>query len=346
MKAETNAAGTPAGMLRSGFELHQPPVAALQSFVTPLADMFYVVHLGVADLSARLWSLEIGGLVAKPVTLDWAALQQLPSRRIVAAHECAGSPLFPDKPVRRVGNVEWDGVPLAAVLAIAGVLPQVRYVWSTGADSGTFNGVHHACYQKDLPIEKALAAETLIATRINGEPLSPERGGPARLIVPGFYGTNSTKWLTRLELREERSPGHFTTALYNDRIEYGGRTHLKPVWAIAPHSLIVSHRDAVPVAAGMQKIEGWAWAGGGVAQVEVSVDAGLHWRVARLERRVDFSWQRFCLEANLPPGEHDLICRATANDGAVQPASGARNEWFSIRIEVHAAPNQTEDAST
>ncbi len=345
MKAETSGGDAPVGMLRSGFELHQPPVAALQSFMTPLTDMFYVVHLGVADMSAKPWSLEIGGLVERPATLTWAALRELPALRIVAAHECAGSPLFPDKPVRRVGNVEWEGVSLAAVLAIAGVLPQARYVWSRGADSGTFNGVHHPYYQKDLPIEKAFGAETLIATRINGEPLSPERGGPARLIVPGFYGTNSTKWLTRLELREERSPGHFTTTLYNDRIESGGRTHLKPVWAIAPHSLIVSHQDAVPVAVGVQKIEGWAWAGGGIAQVEVSVDGGLHWRIAQLERRVDFSWQRFCLEANLPPGEHGLLCRATANDGAVQPASGARNEWFSIRIEVQAAPNRTEDAS-
>ena len=346
MTVETAGSDSPSGMLRSGYELHQPPVTALQSFVTPLADMFYVLHLGVADMSAREWSLEIGGLVEKPATLTWAALQKLPARRIVAAHECAGSPLFPNKPVRRVGNVEWEGVPLAAVLASAGVRREARYVWSTGADSGTFNGVSHPYYQKDLPIEKALAAETLIATHINGEPLSPERGGPARLIVPGFYGTNSTKWLTRLELREERSPGHFTTTLYNDRIESGGRTHLKPVWAIAPHSLIVSHQDAVPVAAGVHKIEGWAWAGGGIAQVEVSLDAGISWRIARLERRVDFSWQRFCLEANLPPGKHGLLCRATANDGAVQPASGARNEWFSIRIEVHAAPNQTEDSST
>src|SRR4051812_26062743 len=110
-------------MVRSGFELHQPPVVALQSFMTPLADMFYVSHLGVADMSAKPWSLEIGGLVEKPATLSWDELQRLPVRRVVAAHECAGSPLFPTKPVRRVGNVEWQGVSLASVLALAGVLP-------------------------------------------------------------------------------------------------------------------------------------------------------------------------------------------------------------------------------
>ena len=321
-------------MLRSGFELHQPPIAALKAFMTPTADVFYVMHMGVVGLSSADWSLKIGGLVDKPVALTWGDLQRLPTRRIIAAHECAGSPLGPDTPVRRVGNVEWQGVPLASILANVGVSPQARYLWSKGADTGMFNQVHHACYQKDLPIEKALAAETMIATHINGEPLSPERGGPARLIVPGFYGTNSTKWLTELELRAERCTGHFTTVLYNDRIQSGGQTLQRPVWGIAPHSLIVSHQDQQAVAAGPQRIEGWAWAGTGIAQVEVSVDGGATWQLAQLERRVDFSWQRFTLDVTLAGGTHRLLCRAVANDGAIQPASGARNEWFAIQVDA------------
>lgn len=323
-------------MLRSGFELHQPPVAALKSFMTPTADMFYVMHLGVVGLSSTDWSLKIGGLVEKPVTLTWADLQKLPTRRIIAAHECAGSPLAPNTPVRRVGNVEWEGVPLASILADVGVSPQVRYVWSKGADTGVFNQTHHASYQKDVPIEKALAAETMIATQINGEPLSPERGGPARLIVPGFYGTNSTKWLTELECRAVRCAGHFTTALYNDLVEGGGHTVQRPVWGIAPHSLIVSHQDQTTIAAGPQRVEGWAWAGAGIAHAEVSVDDGATWQVAQLERRVDFSWQRFTLDVTLAGGTHRLLCRAVGNDGAIQPASGARNEWFAIQVDAVA----------
>ncbi len=323
-------------MLRSGFELHQPPVAALKPFMTPTADMFYVMHLGVVGLSSADWSLKIGGLVEKPLTLNWVDLQRLPTRRIVAAHECAGSPLAPNTPVRRVGNVEWEGVPLSSILAGVGVLPQARYVWSKGADTGMFNQVNHAFYQKDLPIEKALAAETLIATHINGEPLSPERGGPARLIVPGFYGTNSTKWLIELDLRAERCTGHFTTVLYNDQIASGGHTVQRPVWGIAPHSLIVSHQDRGTVAAGPQRVEGWAWAGAGIAHVEVSVDGGATWQGAQLERRIDFSWQRFTLDVTLASGGHRLLCRAVANDGAIQPPSGARNEWFAIHVDAVA----------
>lgn len=336
MNAESSDAAASPVMLRSGFELQQPPVAALKSFMTPTADMFYVTHLGVVGMSSATWSLRIGGLVEKPVTLRWTDLLKFPARRVVAAHECAGSPLAPNTPVRRVGNVEWQGVPLASVLADVGVLPQARYLWSKGADTGMFNQLHHAFYQKDLPIEKALAAETLIATHINGEPLSPERGGPARLIVPGFYGTNSTKWLTELELRAERCTGHFTTVLYNDQIHSGGHTLQRPVWGIAPHSLIVSHQDRGTVTAGPQRVAGWAWAGCGIAQVELSVDGGATWQGAQLERRVDFSWQRFTLDLTLAGGGHRLLCRAVANDGAIQPPSGARNEWFAIHVDAVA----------
>ncbi len=101
-------------MLRSGFELHQPPLSALKSFMAPTADMFYVTHLGIVGMSSAGWSLKIGGLVEQPVTLSRAHLQKFPARHIVAVHEYAGSPLAPTTPVRLVGNVEWQGGRLQA----------------------------------------------------------------------------------------------------------------------------------------------------------------------------------------------------------------------------------------
>ena len=92
----------------------------------------------------------------------------------------------------------------------------------------------------------------------------------------------------------------------------------------------------------VQKFEGWAWAGAGIAQAEVSVNGGSSRQVARLERRVDFAWQGFSLEASLPAGEQHLLCRAVANDGAIQPARGARDEWFGIRIEAAASATQAK----
>jgi DMSO/TMAO reductase YedYZ molybdopterin-dependent catalytic subunit len=346
MNSVTPETAPTAAMLRSGYELHQTPVEALQSFMTPTPQMFYVLHLGVVALQASAWTLNIGGMVRKPITLDWEALQLLPTRRIVAAHECAGSPLAPTKPVRRVGNVEWEGVPLSLLLGQAGVEPRARFVWSCGADSGMFNGVHHPFYQKDLPLEKALADGTLIATRMNGEPLSAERGGPARRVGPGDYGTNSTKWLTAIELQAERAPGHFTTVLYNDDIDAGGVTTRKPVWEIAPHSLIVSHHEGAAVPEGPQIVAGWGWAGPGVALVEVSADGGTTWIKTQLGGRVDYSWQRFSAQITLSPGPHTLISRATATDGALQPADGARNQWFFVRVTAGDITTAKGDSPT
>lgn len=323
-------------MRRAGFALHQPPVAALTDFRTPLADVFYVVHMGIMEVPRETWSLGIGGLIERPVTLTWETLAAMPRRTVIAAHECAGSPLAPEKPVRRVANVEWQGVALADVLGQAGVKPEARFLWSTGLDSGEFGGAPRGQYRKDLPLAKALAAGTLLATHINGQPLSPERGGPVRLVVPGYYGTNSTKWLCSLELRAERAQGYYTTTLYNDVIESGGMTVRRPVWGIAPHAIIVSHQADGSVLSGPQEIRGWAWALSGVALVEVSVDGGSTWSTAELGPRVDFSWQQFTLPWAPAPGTHRLVCRAVANDGAIQPAQGARNAWFSLQIIVES----------
>lgn len=342
----------------------QPPLAALQSFQTALPDMFYLSHLGLVELEREHWRLRVGGLVQRSLELGWDDLARFPRRKVGAAHECAGNPLFPTVPVRRVGNVEWEGVALADVLAEAGVLPQARFVWSVGMDAGHYNGVWHDSYQKDLPLQKALAPEVLLATHINGVPLPPERGGPVRLVVPGFYGTNSTKWLAELSLEEGRCPGYFTTVLYNDSIGNvggpdsadsadnadrpdspdrpasqdipgaGGQPLKRPVWAIAPHALLVSHQDGGTCAAGPQTLAGWAWAGCGVAQVEVSVDGGASWQVARLEPRVDFCWQRFTLAWSPRPGPHRITCRALAVDGTMQLADGTRNAWQWLSLDV------------
>lgn len=321
-------------MLHGVHENFFPPVSALKTFQTGERELFCVSHLGFVGMSADEWRLKIGGMVQHRLELGWDDLARFPRHRVLAAHECAGSPLRPTVPVRRVGNVIWEGVALASVLAQAGVLPEARYMWSSGADAGVFNEVAHSSYQKDLPIQKALAPEILLATHLNGEPLAAVHGGPVRLVVPGFYGTNSTKWLNEIEFQAQRCPGYFTTTLYNDTILTDNGVLKKPVWAIAPHSLIVSHEDGATCEAKAQTLAGWAWAGGGVAQVEVSTDGGATWQTAHLDSRVDFSWQAFRLDWTPAPGNHSIVCRAMGVDGAVQPAQGARNEWHRVRVNI------------
>jgi DMSO/TMAO reductase YedYZ molybdopterin-dependent catalytic subunit len=317
-------------MLRSGFELQQGPVSNLDEYQTSLPHLFYVTHMGIANVLPETWRLTIDGLVQTPLQLSWADLASYPRERIIATHECAGSPLQPTVPVRRVGNVEWEGVPLRCLLEQVGVLPEARFMWSTGADSGVFNGVFSSCYQKDLPVSVAQQGRVLLATHLNGQPLSPERGAPLRMVVPDYYGTNSTKWLVGLSFQERRSPNYYASHFYNDQVQ-GVR---QPVWALAPHALMVSHSEGQLLHAGEHLVWGWAWASGGVAMVEVSIDGGQSWLPTTLSLRVDFGWQRFSVAVNLQVGAQHWLCRATANDGRAQPPSGARNEWFGLRLQV------------
>ena len=109
---------------------------------------------------------------------------------VTAVLECFGNPLDPALPVRRVANVRWRGVPVRALLNAAGVEARATSVWAQGLDFGRFDGIDCACYLKDLPLD-TVAERGIIAYEMNGEPLTGEHGFPARLFVPGYFGTNN-----------------------------------------------------------------------------------------------------------------------------------------------------------
>src|SRR5262249_32628485 len=157
----------------------------------------------------------IDGLVRRPLQLTLAELMRQPRVTLTSIHQCCGSPLKPEQPTRRITNVVWGGTRLSSLLADCGPDPAARFVWSSGADHGVFGGAECGAYVKDLPLDR-IAADVLVAYEMNGAPLRPEHGFPARLVVPGYYGTNSVKWLTRLTLAEQRASGPFTTRWYND----------------------------------------------------------------------------------------------------------------------------------
>ena len=181
---------------------------------------------------------------------------------------------------------------------------------------------------KDCPLDRLERGDVLLAYEINGEPLDAEHGFPLRLLVPGFYGTNSVKWLSRLHLADRRAEGPFTTQLYNDAVEGGTR----PVWQIAPESVIVNPAPAAQVGGQAVEIWGWAWADGGVAAVEISTDGGQSWAPAALDRPNGWSWQKFRASWQAEgAGEAVLMSRATGTQGAVQPLADWRNC-------VHAVP--------
>jgi DMSO/TMAO reductase YedYZ molybdopterin-dependent catalytic subunit len=304
--------------------------------LTRVEDAIVLCHLGLPHIAREDWSLAIDGLVERPQTVSFADLMRHEKISVTSVHQCAGSPLAPREPTQRVCNVTWAGARLADILAQCKLRPGARFVWSTGADYGEFGGVSVEAYVKDLPIDR-VNFDVLIAYEMNGEPLAPEHGFPARLVVPGFYGTNSVKWLTRLTLAGERASGPFTTRWYNDPAKDDpfatGRT--VPVWAIAPQSVIVAPAAGTIVKTGEAiEVWGWAWADGGVSQVEVSVETG-EWQRARLEPRSGRAWQRFMLPwTPVKRRATTLAARAATASGECQPLSGRRNAIHGVSVHV------------
>jgi DMSO/TMAO reductase YedYZ molybdopterin-dependent catalytic subunit len=216
------------------------------------------------------------------------------------------------------------------------VNPRAKYVWSYGADFGEFEGVAIDAYVKDLPMAR-LEADVLVAYEMNSDALPAEHGFPARLVVPGFYGTNSVKWLTRMTLAESRASGPFTTRWYNDPVldDAGGKTgDTKTVWSIAPESLIVSPAPHASIERSVeQQIWGWAWADGGVESVHVRLEDA--WLPAELEPARRREWQRFSMPWKpRHPGTVVLASQAKAKNGACQPISGQRNAIYSVPVTV------------
>lgn len=305
----------------------------MQARTTATADMIVLCHLGVPRLDAAEWSIAIDGLVERPMHLSFSGLTAYPRHTVASFHQCAGSPLAPLEPTQRICNVQWTGARLAEVLRDACPAREAIYAWSRGADHGSFGGLEHDSYVKDLPIAR-VASDVLIAYELNGAPLPAEHGYPARLVVPGFYGTNSVKWLTRVTLADRRADGAFTTRWYNDPSPDGRAT--VPVWSVAPQSVIVApapggawRRSAT------QEIRGWAWADDGVARVDISADGGESWSAAALEPREDRSWQRFAMSWRpTTSGPITLCSRATSVGGATQPAVRARNAIYGLAIMI------------
>jgi DMSO/TMAO reductase YedYZ molybdopterin-dependent catalytic subunit len=248
--------------------------------ITPSRSLFMLAHLGIARIDAHEWRLEVGGLVKQPLRLVLGDIARFLPARVEAVHQCAGSPLEPSIATRRVACVVWQGVWLRDVLADAGVEAGATHMWADGADAGVFAGDEVPYFRKDLPLGR-VDADVLLATKLNGEPLPSRHGGPVRLVVPGFYGTNSVKWLWRLTLADKRADGVFTTRFYNDALPDGTT---RPVYDLAPESIVVSPAPGEVVGPELD-LFGWAWADGPVTHVQVSDDAGSHWENADLGPR-------------------------------------------------------------
>jgi DMSO/TMAO reductase YedYZ molybdopterin-dependent catalytic subunit len=268
-----------------------------------------------------------------------AALRALPSRSLLVTLECAGNgrsglrPVTEGEPWRygAVSTAEWTGVPLAALLNAAGVSSRAREILIAGADRGMVPARTGAiAFARSLPLKVALHPDTLLAYAMNGELLQPVHGFPARLIVPGWYGMASVKWVVRIAALTEPFDGYFQTERYIMAHPERGQTTRTPLNTMRVRSLIIDPVEGAVLPPGTHQVRGLAWSGAAPpTDVEVSVDDGATWEPATLtslEGR--YAWRRWeCTWRAPAPGARTLRSRALDAAGCTQPSVP---EWNSL----------------
>jgi DMSO/TMAO reductase YedYZ molybdopterin-dependent catalytic subunit len=306
------------------------PLEALRYDVTPPGLHYLLAHFDIPHVDERAWRLKVYGRVTTPFEIDLQDLKTLPARTLRVTLECAGngrgqlSPRYPSVPwiEEGVSTAEWTGVPLAALLHRAVLDRHAVDVVFRGADRGVQGGVEHE-FARSLAPAQALSEDILVAYAMNGAALPPQHGAPARLVVPGWYGMASVKWLRDIEVIDARFDGYQQARSYHFLREPDGRgepcTLMRVNSVMAPPGMREFYTGERLVQAGRVEITGRAWSGcGAIARVELRVDD--EWREAHVDAaHGGFAWQSWRATWQAIPGEHELACRATDVTGNLQP---------------------------
>lgn len=322
--------------LRLAGRNHALPLEALRADITPVGLHYLLTHYDIPFVDPAQWRLTIAGAVGRSLELTLDELRQRPNVTAPVTLECAGngrallSPRTISQPwlYGAVGTGEWTGTPLKSLLDAAGVSDDVVDIVFTGLDRGVEGGLAQH-YERGLPLAEARRDEVLIAYELNGRPLPPQHGFPARLLVPGWYGMTSVKWLSRITAVTEAFTGYQNAKAY--RIRQDADDDGTPVSRIVVRSLMAppglpefaTRRRVVGV--GRVEVMGRAWSGTGpIQRVEFSADGGTTWDEADVEPETHpFAWQRWTHLWEASTGEHELCCRATDAAGNVQPLESA-----------------------
>jgi sulfite oxidase len=318
----------------------ESPVAYFNTWLTPVPHFFVRNHMfEPSELDPAGWQLTIGGEVEKPLTLNLTELSKLEAHSVVNTLECAGngrSQYRPQVPGIQwgkgaVGTARFSGPRLRDVLDRAGVKTTGKHVMFRGLDEVPGKVPP---FIRSIPIEKALDADTLIATHMNGSPLTKHHGFPARALVPGWVGSASCKWLTEIKLLENEFAGNFMNPGYrmpNQPVKPGEAvkpedTH--PLTALTVKSVIAGPTDGSTVKPGRMVIHGAAWAGeADITKVEISTDAGTTWSAAKLGHdQSHFAWRLWSYHWKAAKtGDYTIMSRATDSQGRIQPLAAVWN---------------------
>ena len=324
--------------------------------LTSQADLFVRNHTRTPVIDPATYVLRVhGDGLTRPrgaedgLSFRLADLKRLPRTTITATHECTGNGrrFFAEQQgtpasgtswgLGAVGAVRWEGVLLRDLLARVGIRRDAVSIMATGLDDPFVSGgVDHGRVRRPFPVAKALD-DALLAWGANGEPLLPDHGFPLRLVLPGWVGIASIKWLGSLEVSRTEQTSPWNTIWY--RMTGGDHPADAPPLTLNPvRSAFELDLDAVLPAARTITLTGRSWSGAApIVRVEVSVDGGATWRRAELRdrhrpgahrgHRRDLSWTRWSYRWHRPaPGGHELMARATDAAGRTQPLTAAYND--------------------
>lgn len=337
----------------------EPPRAALAEGPITARDAFYVRNHGPVPETPGGARLRIGGLVGRPLalTVDEVRGRTADRREVTATLQCAGNRRHGLIAVRDIpgeapwgpgatGTARWTGVPLAALLAEAGPLPGARHAGFAGRDRAV--GPDGEAFGGSIPLEKALSPEVIVAWEMNGRPLPAVHGAPLRLVVPGYIGARSVKWLDRVELRAEPWAGTHQQVSYRllRPDEEPGPGRGVELGELALNAEVLVPDDGARVPSGPLEVRGYALAGGGrhVARVDVSADAGATWTAAELlDDMGRWAWRTWRARLRLAPGRAEIVARAWDSAGATHPERAENlwnpkgyinNSWARVAVEV------------
>ncbi len=323
-------------ILRSENPLNlEMPFETLENFITPTESFYVRTHFPIPKIDRNAWWLHVEGEVEKPFVINYEELIQLKSVTLPVTLECAGNNRhFLEPKVKgvqwelgAVGNADWTGVPLSALLDRAMVTSSAREVILVGADHGLLEDPKsppgELTFARSVPLEKA-RRDVLLAYAMNGKDLPPEHGFPVRAVVPGWYAMASVKWLQRIIVSSERFTGYYQTLDYAYWKRRGDVAELTPLSEMQIKAEISRPAQGEAVRRNSNfRVHGAAWTGEGeIAKVELSTDGGAKWGEARLlGASKPNAWRFWEFDWRTPsePSQVNLIARATDSRGRTQP---------------------------
>jgi sulfite oxidase len=342
----------------------EPPASVLAAGDITATDAFYCRNHGpFPAIASEQWCLEVDGTVTNPRTLSYHQLTtEFAAYDEVVTLACAGNrraelmkvhPIPGKEPWAQgaISTATWRGARLSDILRAAGVHAGGGSHVAFAAPDVSPTASPAQAYGCSIPLHKAMSEEVLLAWEMNGEPLPRFHGGPVRVLVPGFIGARSVKWITGITVQPFPSENYFQAVDYRLLPADSDPATVTPGTGIALSSLslscaILTPDDGATVPAGPLEIRGYAIADDcrRIARVEASLDRGVSWHPAELRpTRSRWAWRRWSVSIEAQRGPLSVLARAWDDTGATHPESPAalwnpagyaNNAWAHVELTV------------